>query len=39
MAVTMESTVFMGKNYQNNCNSIAMGLFQNSDFARDREDS
>ena len=23
MAVTMESTVFMGKNYQNNCHSIA----------------
>ena len=23
MAVTMESAVFMGKNYQNNCNSIA----------------
>ena len=23
MAVTMESSVFMGKNYQNNCNSIA----------------
>ena len=23
MAVTMESAVFMGKNYQNNCHSIA----------------
>ena len=23
MALTMESAVFMGKNYQNNCNSIA----------------